>query len=179
MTHAAVGRPVADEYIPYYGQYIRLVPDGDVVEILAHQIEETTALLAAFTPAQAAWRPAPGEWNALQIVGHLADTERVLAYRALRFARDDATPLPGVDFEAYVPAAGFERRAFADVVAEYAAVRPATVALFRSLDAAAWTRRGLADGQAISVRALAFALAGHELHHLLDLRQYAAAAGTA
>ncbi len=171
MTTSSPGRPVPGEYLPYYEPYIRRVPDGDIVEILARQIVETAAFFAPFSPEQARWRPAPKEWSVIEIVGHLADSERIFSYRALRIARDDATPLPGADLEAYVPAADFESRTLADVVGDYAAVRQATVALLRGLDAAAWTRMGTADGNAIGVRALAYILAGHETHHVEELRK--------
>jgi hypothetical protein len=172
MQEALLERPVAGDHLPYYDQYIRLVPDGDVVEILVSQIDETAAFLAPLTAEQAQWRPAPGEWNAVEIVGHLADTERVFSYRALRIARADPTPLSGVDFEQYVAAADFAGRSLADVLEEFVAVRRATVAFFRSLDRAAWGRKGVADGNGISVRSIAYILAGHELHHLADLRRY-------
>ena len=169
---AAPERPAPGEHTPYYGRYIDLVPDGDLVATLVRQGEETAALLTSISPERARRRPAPGEWNAIEIVGHLADVERVLAYRALRIARRDPTPLEGVeDFDGYVAAADFAGRALADVAAEFAAVREASVALFRGLDPAAWARRGTADGNPISVRALGFIIAGHELHHLPDLRQ--------
>jgi len=171
-------RPPADEHSPYYGRYIALVPDGDLVAMLARQGAETATLLASFTDDRARYRPAPGEWDAIEIVGHLADTERVLVYRALRIARRDPTPLEGVgDFAAYVAAAGFDGRTLADVAAEFAAVRQASLALFRGLDAAAWARTGSADGERISVRALGHIVAGHELHHLPDLRSYHAGGG--
>jgi hypothetical protein len=169
-------RPTADEPNAYYARYIALVPDGDLLTILAQQADEVAALLAAYSPAQTQYRPAPDEWNAIEIVGHLAYTERVLAYRAVRIARGDATPLEGVnDFAAYVTAANFAGRTVDDVVAEYLAVRQATLALLRSLDMAAWDRRGSADGEPISLRALAYIVAGHDLHHLADLRRYRAA----
>jgi hypothetical protein len=105
------GRPDADECLPYYFQYIQLVPDGHIVDILEHQITESAAFLSAFTPQQALWREAPGEWNILEIVGHLADVERVFGYRALRIARADPVMWTGVEFENYAAAANFlERR---------------------------------------------------------------------
>jgi hypothetical protein len=171
MTAVNPGRPAEGEYLPYYEPYIRRVPDGDIVAIFERQIAETAAFFAPFSPEQARWRPAPKEWSVIEIVGHLADCERIFSYRALRIARNDPTPLPGADLEAYVAAANFESRPLADVVADYVAVRHATVALWRGLDAAAWTRRGTADGNAISVRALAYILAGHETHHVEELRQ--------
>lgn len=178
MATVTPARPMADEHIPYYGQYIALVPDGDLVALLARQGVETAALLASFSPAQAHYRPAPGEWNTTEIVGHLADAERVFTYRALRFARQDPQPLEGIDdVEGYVTAAHFAERILADMAAEFAAVRRASVALFRSLDPAAWARVGTADGNPMSVRAIGFIIAGHELHHLPDIRRYRDLAG--
>ena len=173
MIATSPPRPPTGEHSPYYGRYIALVPDGDLVATLVRQGEETATLLASLTERQARYRPAPGEWETVEIVGHLADTERVLAYRALRIARRDPTPLEGVgDFDAYVAAAAFDGRTLADVAAEFAAVRQASLALFRSLDPAAWARVGVADGERVSVRALGYIVAGHELHHLADLRRY-------
>ena len=121
----APGRPDADECLPYYFQYIGLVPDGHIVERLERQIAESAAFLAAFTPEQALRREAPGEWNILEIVGHLADTERVFGYRALRIARADPVMWTAVEFADYAAAANFQARPLGDVVAEYAAVRAA------------------------------------------------------
>lgn len=165
------GRPDADECLPYYFQYIRLVPDGHIVDTLARQITESAAFLGGFTADQALWREAPGEWNILQIVGHLADTERVFGYRALRIARADPVMWTAVEFEHYAAAANFPERPLGDLVAELTAVRAAFVAFLRGLDAAAWQRRAPEDWTTRSVRAIAYAMAGHELHHLADIRR--------
>jgi len=169
MTHVDPGRPGAGEYIPYYEQYIRLVPDGDIVDILERQLAATLASTTSLAPERARGSAAPEGWSASEVVGHLADAERVFAYRALRFARGDHTPLPGVGFDAYVPAGSFHGRSLTGVVEEFASVRRATVTLLRGLDEEAWTRSGLGDGQRVSVRALAHILAGHEAHHIGDL----------
>jgi len=165
------GRPAADECLPYYFEYIRLVPDGHVVERLERQITESAAYLAGFTPEQARRREAPGEWNAVEIVGHVADCERVFAYRALRIARADPVMWTKVEFADYAAAANFQERPLGAVVAELAAVRAASVALLQGLDAAAWERRSPADWTLRSVRAIAYTMAGHELHHLADIRR--------
>lgn len=174
MTHMNPGRPNAGEYLPYYEQYIRLVPDGDIVELLGRQIAETVAALAPFTEEQTQWRPAPGEWNMKEIVGHVSDTERVFAYRAMCFARNAAAPLPGMDPDEFMASANFSTRTLADVVEEFVAVRRASIALLRSLDPEAWMRSGVADGNPISVRALASIMAGHELHHAKDFPKHRA-----
>jgi len=165
------GRPDAEECLPYYFQYITLVPDGHVVTLLERQIAESAAFLAAFTPEQTRWREAPGEWNIVEIVGHLVDTERVFEYRALHIARADPVMWTKVEFPDYAAAANFGARSLADVVAEYGAVRAAFVALLRGLDAAAWERRAPADWTLRSVRAVAYTVAGHERHHLADIRR--------
>ena len=170
-TDLGPGRPDADECLPYYIQYIGLVPDGHIVKLLERQIAESAAFLAAFTPEQALWREAPGEWNIVEIVGHLADVERVFGYRALRIARADPVMWTKVEFGDYAAAANFQERPLGDVVAEYAAVRAAFVAFLRGLDAAAWKRRAPGDWTLRSVRAIAYAMAGHELHHLASVRR--------
>lgn len=164
-------RPLPDEHAEYYGQYVALVPEGDVLATLERQGIETAAALRKVPAALAKHRYAPGKWSVTEVIGHLSDAERVFTYRALRFARNDTTPLAGFSESDYVPAARFDDRTLPDVAAEYAAVRAATLSLFRGLDPAAWNRRGLANDQTISVRALAFVLAGHELHHLRVLRE--------
>jgi hypothetical protein len=170
-TDLGPGRPDADECLPYYFTYIDLVPDGHIVKLLERQITESAAFLAAFTPDQTRWREAPGEWNIVEIVGHLSDTERVFEYRALRIARADPVMWTKVEFPDYAAAANFQARPLGDVVAEYLAVRAAFVAFLRGLDAAAWTRRAPADWTIRSVRALAYTMAGHELHHLASVRR--------
>jgi hypothetical protein len=165
------GRPDADECLPYYFTYIDLVPDRHIVKRLERQITESAAFLAAFTPDQARWREAPGEWNVVEIVGHLVDTERVFEYRALRIARADPVMWTAVEFPNYATAANFQARSLGDVVAEYAAVRGAFVAFLRGLDAAVWKRRAPVDWTLRSVRAIAYAMAGHELHHLASIRR--------
>jgi hypothetical protein len=170
-TDLGPGRPDTDECLPYYVQYIKLVPDGHVVKLLERQIAESAAFLAAFTPDQALRREAPGEWNAVEIVGHLADTERVFEYRALRIARADPVMWTQVEFPGYAAAANFQARPLGDVVAEYTAVRAAFVAFLRGLDAAAWQRRAPADWTLRSVRVIAYTMAGHELHHLASIRR--------
>jgi hypothetical protein len=174
MVTTNPGRPQSGEFLDYYGQYINLVPEGEISDILERQIDQTVETLSGFSDEQAAWRPAPGEWNVKEIVGHLVDMERVFTYRALSFARNSPGALPGVDPDEFMVDAGFARRSLDDVVAEFVAVRQATLALFRSLDEAAWLRRGIASDNEVSVRALAYITAGHELHHALDFPKHRA-----
>lgn len=145
--------------------YIELVPTGHIVATLELEMEGTLALLRGAAADRAEYAYAPGKWTVKQVVGHITDAERIFTTRALRFARGDATPLPSFDENAYVTHAGFEDRPYAGVVDDLAAVRHATVRFFRSLPAEAWDRVGVASGREISVRALAWLCAGHELHH--------------
>jgi DinB superfamily len=171
ITEQRIARPEEGEYIPYYGKYISLVPDGDLIESLRGQIGDTLALLRGIPEARASHRYAPGKWSIKEVVGHMADVERVMAYRALRVARDDKTPLPGFDENAYVPAANFEGRPLASLANEFARVRSATIAFLETLDAVAAARQGIANTASISARALAYIIAGHERHHVALLRE--------
>ena len=166
-----ITRPGAGEYSEYYQRYVDRVPQGDLVDILVKQNEGTRALLGVLPPEKARHRYAPDKWSVTEVVGHLADAERVFAYRAMRIARTDTTPLPGFDEQVYVPAGRFDARPIADVVAEFAAVRGATVALIRGLPAESLERRGTASGSPVSVRGLLYIIAGHELHHRAVLKE--------
>ena len=139
--------PAADEYAhrttaATSAAFLR----GDIVAQLKRQIRDTVALLRPLDATRARYRYAPDKWSVIEIVGHLADGERIFSYRALRFARDDQSPLPGFDENTYVPAAECDRRALADVLAEFEAVRAATVDAVRGPPAGAWTRVGVASG---------------------------------
>jgi len=163
--------PPTDEYPSAYADYVGRVPGGiDVVEVLARQLEETSGRLAGLPEARGGFRYAPGKWSVKDVVGHLSDVERIMVYRALRFARGDAAPLAGFDEDAYVPEAGADTRSLANLIGEWVAVREASLAFFRGLPPEAWARRGVANGNPVSVRALAYVVAGHEHHHLEVLR---------
>lgn len=177
MAHVNPGRRVESEYPPLFAGHVNRVPDGDIIAILDEQTTRMEQLLASYTDAQAAWRPAPGEWSAVEITGHLADIERVHAYRLFSFARGDAALLPGMDPNAYMAVSGFTQRPLTDVAAEFLATRRATMALLRTLDMMAWERRGSANEMTMSVRAIAYIIAGHELLHRADLERYPALAG--
>jgi hypothetical protein len=166
MPGLLIPRPAPAHYPPGFHDEIALVPDGaDFVELLERQVEETGRLVARFGEAAAGLRYAPGKWTVRETVGHLSDCERVLGYRMLRFLRGDATPLSGFDHDAYVPAADFEARPLADVLAELRAVRGATVALVGSTRPEAFARGGPVGSGTITAAALAYLIAGHERHH--------------
>ncbi|HEY7686838.1 MAG TPA: DinB family protein [Gemmatimonadales bacterium] len=170
MPANLISRPDEDEYAPYYGRYISRVPDGDLCAILASQLADTLALIRSIPEQRGTHRYADGKWSIKEVIGHLIDTERIMSYRALRFARADQTPLPGYEQNDYVPPGGFDRRTLQDLSEEFAAVRQATLHLFRHLDPAALTRAGTASGNRVTVRALAYIIAGHERHHIEILK---------
>src|SRR5262245_51865528 len=168
MRSITGGRPAADEYAPFFAGYIERVPDGDIVTILQAQLDTACALLAPLSRAQALARPTPEDWNILEVLGHITDGEQVFAYRALRIARGDATPLAGFEQDDYVRAAHCSDRSLEDLLEAYAAQRHATIAMLRGFDADAWLRRGTVSGHPSSARAWAYIAAGHELHHIAD-----------
>lgn len=170
MPASPIPRPAEDEYSPYYAGYIARVPDGDLCATLAAQLTDTRALVHAIPEARGTHRYAPGKWSIKEVLGHVIDTERIMSYRALRFARADETPLPGFEQNDYVPTGGFDRRTLQDLSDELAAVRQATIHQLRHLDPVALTRRGTASGKQVSVRALAYIIAGHERHHVEILK---------
>jgi hypothetical protein len=166
-----IARPQADEYAPFYAGYVQRIPEGsDLFALLSSQPDELRALLHAVSDSQANARPAPGEWSIKEVIGHLCDTERVFAYRAMRIARSDATPLPGFEQDDYVQATDFNRRSLPDLLDEFASQRRANVLCFQPLTDAEMARRGTASDATISVRALLHILAGHVMHHLESLK---------
>jgi hypothetical protein len=171
MTAAAIPRPEPSEYAPHYETYISKVPKGNLLKALEDQRRETQQLLGGLSEAKALHRYAPDKWSIKEVVGHVMDSERVFCYRALRFARADGSPLPGFDEKAWVPAGRFDARSLTDLAAELDVVRRATIALLSGLDAEALTRRGTANNNPITVRALAWIIAGHERHHLGIVRE--------
>jgi DinB family protein len=167
----AVPRPQPDEHAPYYSRYIELVPGDDGLAALKQQIEETLAPVLRLDETRAGHRYAPGKWTVKQLLSHVSDAERVFSYRALRIARNDSTPLPGFDENAFADASAADRRPLSQIVAELRAVRAATVALFEGFEPEAMTRRGIANDSPFTVRALAWIAAGHERHHRQILRE--------
>ncbi len=164
-TATAYLRPQPGENAPYYDRYISLVPGNDILAALDEQRSQTLLLLCARTEADGDFRYAPDKWSLKEVLGHVNDGERILSYRALRIARGDQTAIEGYEQDDYVRNGPFGRRPLSVLIEDYIAVRRATVSLFRNLDEAAWTRRGVANKLEITVRALAFVIAGHELHH--------------
>jgi len=171
-----IGRPQDSEIAPHAKAYVDLVPGDDVLAILSGQIERTLTLLSGIGDERASeFRYATGKWTVKDIAGHLSDTERIFAYRALRIGRQDATPLPGFEQDDYVKTAGSNERKLQDLVEELRLIRQASLALFRGLPEAAWMRRGRVSEWDLTVRGIAFTTAGHELHHYRILQERYAA----
>lgn len=171
MPHVALERPLATEYAPHQAGYVAGVPDGDIFEILSRQRVEFPEFLRSFGEARGGYRYAPGKWSIKEMVGHVNDTERVFAYRALRFARGDETPLPSFEQDDYVRTGNFDARSLASLADEFSHLRAGTLDLYYHLDADALGRRGTASGFVVSVRAMAFVIAGHVAHHDRVLRE--------
>ena len=158
-------RPQPGEYAPYYNRYISLVTGNDILATLDEQRRQTVLRLSGRAEADGDLRYAPDKWSLKEVLGHLNDTERIMSYRALRIARGDTTPIEGYEQDDYVRNAPFMRRPLSDLIEDYIAVRRGTLSLFRNLDEDAWSRRGVANNNEVTVRALAYIIAGHELHH--------------
>ena len=163
--------PLPADYVSYYARYVALVPEADILPVLVSEGASTAAFLAGIPPAAEQVRHPPYTWTIRQMVGHLTDTERVFAYRALWFARGGVGPLPGFDDALFVAQAPHARVPLAELADAYRHLRAANVHILGQLDATAWERRGVASDAEITVRALAYCLVGHERHHMGIVRR--------
>ena len=169
-------RPDRSEYADFYTNYIAGVPEGNVLDFLAKQPGDYRQLLVGISEEAASAAPAAGKWSVKQMLGHVCDAERVMGYRALRFSRGDGTELPGFEQDDYVREANSNSRNLDDLLDEFESVRKATLALFRSLPPGAENRRGMANKNPVTVRALAYIAAGHAKHHYEVLKKRRAGA---
>ena len=167
-----IPRPKDDEYSPSAKSYIDLVPqDGKVLDHLAASLQTVKELVLLMPQDKLTYRFAEGEWTVKEILVHIMDTERILAYRALRFARNDATELAPYDHEKFVSFSGANKRKTEAILKEFASIRNATLTLFTGLHEAAFTRAGMVNWKRVSVRGLAYMILGHELHHLNSIKE--------
>jgi len=166
-----IAPPQAHEFNPYYGRYLGLVQGDDLTSVLDKQIKHTLPFLHGISAEKSLHRYEPGKWSIKEMLGHVIDAERIFGYRALRFARNDQTPLPGFDQDPYVAAAGSDSRPWSDLIAEFEQVRRSTILFFGGLTPEAALRSGKANDSAMSVRAAGYIIAGHELHHVGVLRE--------
>lgn len=171
MSPLSLSRPGADESAPFYHGYVAKVPGEQIGTYLVNQLDEVERLIGPLEDSAARSRYAPDKWSVKEVLGHICDAERIFAYRLLRIARGDTTPLPGFDENAYVPPAEFDRRPLPDLVREFRTVRESTIALVEGLPGAAWERRGQVSGNTVSTRAIAYTMVGHVAHHLGVLRE--------
>jgi hypothetical protein len=166
-----MSRPDATDYAGAFEGYVSLVPEDDILATLRNELSSSLPFLRGIPESEAGKLHPPYTWTARQVVGHLIDSERIFAYRALRIGRGDPTPLAGFDENPYVQAGEFDRLPLADLVAEFETVRQGSQRLFEHFPAEAWKRKGMSNNGLISVRALAYIIIGHERHHLTILRR--------
>ncbi len=165
-----INQPQSDEFAPYYAKYVNLVGNEPILDVLEKQKNDTYAFLSALPADKGDFAYAEGKWTIKEVLGHLIDAERTFAYRALCFSREE-TILPGFDQDVYMLKATFKSRSLADLAEEFKAVRESNLYLFRSISDGQQTQKGIASGNPVSVRALIYITAGHELHHLNILRE--------
>lgn len=160
-----MGRPSQTEHNEYFSRYVDLVPDGDILDILERQIEETTTLLASVPTDREEFRYAPGKWSLREVVGHILDVERAFGFRCLWIARGAEGALASFDQEAWARMSNAGSRSLADLVEEWKAVRHDHLLMFRGFTEEAWARVGVASGWEFSARSFPWIIAGHELYH--------------
>ena len=170
MSDRARRRPTFEEHGAYFGKYIGLVPESDILAALDIQAALVERWPARVAPEKEAVGYAPGKWSPRQVVGHLTDTERIFAYRALRISRRDSTPLPGFEQDPFVEHSPDADVPFQALVDEFVALRRANLPLFRRLDQAGWSATGTSSDNPLSVRAAAYIMVGHVRHHAAVLR---------
>lgn len=164
-------KPTQGEFLPYQKAYLDRVPEGDLIDILKKNIIQTADFLKHLSQEQTEYRYAEGKWNIKEILQHLIDTERIMSYRALCFARKDETALPGFEQDDYIANANTNERDFIDMILEFVAVRTATVYLLNSFNNTMLQQSGISNGGAIKVNSLAYVIAGHELHHMAIINE--------
>ena len=164
-------RPTPTDYAPPHASYVDLVDEDDILSAMEEQSSATQKLLSSLDEARASYRYAEDKWSVKQLIGHIVDAERIIAYRALCVARGDTQSLPGFDENAYVQNASFDEWKLGDLAEQYALVRRSNIVFFKNLQDEAWDRRGTANNYPVSVRGLAYVIVGHERHHLKVLRE--------
>jgi uncharacterized damage-inducible protein DinB len=164
-------RPEKGEYNNYYTAYVNLVPNGDIFLILDKQIQDTVNLCKDISDNQGLFRYAPNKWSFKEVIGHMTDTERIMSYRLLCIARGEKESLPGFDENVYVNKGSFDKQSIHDLLESLTIVRQSTLHLLKSLDDQALLRQGSANNSEVTVRALAYIIAGHELHHRQILKE--------
>ena len=168
---STVDRPLPHEVVNFFQGYVAKAPGNDLFEALEQALQRARSIAALITPDREEHRYAEGKWSIKEVFQHLTDTERILSYRALRFARNDATELAGFEENDYVALAETARRSLKDLLEEHGIVRASTISLFHSFSPDMLIRTGVANGNTISARALGWSIAGHALHHMDIIEQ--------
>jgi uncharacterized damage-inducible protein DinB len=158
-------RPVKHEYPDYYVPYVDLVPEGDIVQLLNENLQKTVSLFEGLSEEASLKRYAPDKWSIKEVLGHITDTERIMSYRLLRIGRGDETPLAGFNENDYVQAAKTNNLSLSTIIDDFKTVRNATITLIKNTPREAWANKGNANGMEITTRAIAYIIAGHEMHH--------------
>jgi hypothetical protein len=171
MSELVIGRPADHEYGTYFSPYVKFVPNGDIIDILTQQHQRTLDKFRSLTPEQWQTRlPAETDWNVAEVLGHLVDVENLMLFRAVTISRNPEQELFGIDQDAYVRKAEFANLPSADLLDLYDNQRRTTLAYARIFPPSVWMQLGIAGGKRISVRALFYVIAGHELWHLTSLQ---------
>lgn len=170
-----MNRPEKTEYDRYYETYISLVPETEIVSTLENQLSEIQNFSAKISEEKGAFAYAEGKWTIKELIGHMIDSEKIFAYRALRIARADRTPIEGYEQDGYIENGNFDAYRLSDLIEELTLSRRSNISFFKNLNNAAWLRKGTANNAEISVRALAFIMVGHIRHHanILETRYLA------
>lgn len=172
MELKSIPKTMTGEFAPYTSMYIDLLPDdGLILKHLQDNLENTIRFIRSLPDEKLTYRLAEGEWNIKEILGHIVDDERIYCYRALRYARNDATELPGFEQDEYVPYSGANGREIEEIIEEFVSVRKATLTFFKKSDEEALKRKGVGSGNIMSVGAAAYHIAGHELHHVNSIKE--------
>jgi uncharacterized damage-inducible protein DinB len=158
-------RPTENEYPNYYQPYIKLVPNGEIVQILQENLLAVSKLFKELSEEETNLRYAPGKWSVKEVLGHIIDTERIMTYRLLRVSRGDQTPLAGFNETDYVEAAQTHHLSMEAILEDFQATRNAAITLIKNTPREAWTNIGNANGMEITTRAIAYIITGHEMHH--------------
>lgn len=164
-------RPAATDYAPAFGHYVSLITDDDILSTIEQQSSEMQRLLSSLDETRAMYRYEPGKWSVKEVIGHLIDGDRIFGYRVLAISRGETASLPSWDENAYAATANYDQWRIGDLAELYAVARRTNIIYFRNLAPEAWDRRGIASNNPITVRALAYVIAGHERHHLKILRE--------
>lgn len=164
-------RPASSEYPEWYDGYVQSVPDGDIVELMEKQLKEVASLLNEIDDEKSLYRYSGDKWSIRELLGHLNDTERIMTYRALRFARGDKTDIPQYDHNEYVETAKFDKIPFEDLKKEFRFLRKATIILFKNFTEEQFAAKGYSGGKEFTVKAKAYIIVGHVNHHLKIIRE--------